>query len=467
MLYMRTLLYAAIITAAAFVSGCATTSRINALKPEPSANAPVVYQSSTSFINLPVTVGLADIESQVNKIMTGLIYEDNNLEDDKIMMKVWKTAPIKLTDNNGKLQSIVPIKITANVKYGTSALGMDLYDTREFNMDAVVTFNSTVSMSNWKMATTTTLESLKWQESPTITIAGKKVAITYLINPAVKIFKSKIETKLDQAIAKTTDFKPQVLDAMEKLSTPFLTSEQYEAWFKLNPLELYVTDAVLSKKQITMAMGLKCTIQTIVGQKPKNNFKKEDVTLTAVSKMPDKINAMVAAISTYESASKVITKNFHGQEFGSGKRKVTVQKVDLWNKDGKMIIALDMTGSINGTIYLSGFPNYNPVTKEIYFDQMDYILNTKSVLMKTANWLAEGIILKKIQESCRYSIKDNLEEGKKNLLPYLKNYSPMPGIFVNGTLNDFEFDKVELTNNAIIAFIKTSGTMDVKIDGLK
>jgi hypothetical protein len=464
---MRTLLYAAIITAAAFVSGCATTSRINALKPEPSANAPVVYQSSTSFINLPVTVGLADIESQVNKIMTGLIYEDNNLEDDKIMMKVWKTAPIKLTDNNGKLQSIVPIKITANVKYGTSALGMDLYDTREFNMDAVVTFNSTVSMSNWKMATTTTLESLKWQESPTITIAGKKVAITYLINPAVKIFKSKIETKLDQAIAKTTDFKPQVLDAMEKLSTPFLTSEQYEAWFKLNPLELYVTDAVLSKKQITMAMGLKCTMQTIVGQKPKNNFKKEDVTLTAVSKMPDKINAMVAAISTYESASKVITKNFHGQEFGSGKRKVTVQKVDLWNKDGKMIIALDMTGSINGTIYLSGFPNYNPVTKEIYFDQMDYILNTKSVLMKTANWLAEGIILKKIQESCRYSIKDNLEEGKKNLLPYLKNYSPMPGIFVNGTLNDFEFDKVELTNNAIIAFIKTSGTMDVKIDGLK
>jgi hypothetical protein len=464
---MRTLLYAAIITAAAFVSGCATTSRINALKPEPSANTPVVYQSSTSFINLPVTVGLADIEGQVNKIMTGLIYEDNNLEDDKIMMKVWKTAPIKLTDNNGKLQSIVPIKITANVKYGTSALGMDLYDTREFNMDAVVTFNSTVSMSNWKMATTTTLESLKWQESPTITIAGKKVAITYLINPAVKIFKSKIETKLDQAIAKTTDFKPQVLDAMEKLSTPFLTSEQYEAWFKLNPLELYVTDAVLSKKQITMAMGLKCTMQTIVGQKPKNNFKKEDVTLKAVSKMPDKINAMVAAISTYESASKVITKNFQGQEFGSGKRKVTVQKVDLWNKDGKMIIALDMTGSINGTIYLSGFPNYNPVTKEIYFDQMDYVLNTKSVLMKTANWLAEGIILKKIQESCRYSIKDNLEEGKKNLLPYLKNYSPMPGIFVNGTLNDFEFDKVELTNNAIIAFIKTSGTMDVKIDGLK
>jgi len=208
-------------------------------------------------------------------------------------------------------------------------------------------------------------------------------------------------------------------------------------------------------------------MQTIVCQKPQNKFRKEDVVLKAVKKMPDQINATVAAVSTYESASKVITTNFRGQEFGSGSRKVTVQKVDLWNKDGKMIIALDMTGSINGTIYLTGFPNYNPVTKEIYFDQMDYVLNTKSVLMKTANWLAEGVILRKIQENCRYSIQANLEEGKKNLLPYLKNYSPVPGIFVNGTLNDFEFDKVQLTDKAIIAFIKTSGRMDVKIDGMK
>lgn len=447
--------------------GCATSKKIEALKPEPSNNTPVVYQTTTSFINLPVSISLADIETQTNKFLTGLIYEDNIIEDDEITMKVWKTAPIKFVEQNGKLQSIVPIKIQANVKYGTSALGMNMYDTREFNLDGIVTLNSAVGLSNWKLTTATSLESLKWNESPTITVAGKKVAITYLINPALKIFKSKIETKLDQAIAKVADFKPQVLDALDKISTPFLTSEQYEAWFKLNPMELYVTDAKLSKSRITMDMGLKCTMQTVVGQKPANNFKKESVVLKPVSKMPEKISAVVAAVSTYENASKVITKNFQGQVFGDGSRKVTVQKVDLWNKDGKIIVALDMTGSINGTIYLSGIPNYNPVTKEIYFEQMDYILNTKSVLMKTANWLAGGMILKKIQENCRYSIQPNLEEGKKNLLPYLNNYSPMPGIFVNGTLSDFEFEKVEVTNKAIIAFIKTTGKMDIKIDGMK
>ncbi|WP_417350808.1 DUF4403 family protein [Flavobacterium alkalisoli] len=449
------------------LSGCSTAKRIEALKPEPSTNTPAVYQTTTSFVNMPVTISVSDIENQLNKFFTGLIYEDNNINDDDITLKIWKTAPIKFTEQKGRLQSVLPIKISTKVKYGTTALGVSLKDVRDFDLNAIVTLDSKVGLKNWKLSTVTTLESLKWQESPTTTIAGQKIAITYLINPAVKLFKSKIEQMLDDAIANTTDFKPQVLDALQKISTPFLSNEQYEAWFMLTPVELYVTDAVLSKKQITMDMGLKCTMQTIIGQKPVSTFKKDNVVLKAVSKMPDKINVVVAGISTYENASKIMTRNFQGQEFGSGSRKVLVNKVDLWHKDGKMIIALNMSGSINGTVYLSGYPSYNATTKEIYFDKLDYVLDTKSVLMKTANWLAEGTVLRKIQENCRYSITENLEEGKKSLSPYLNNYSPMAGIFVNGNLNDFEFDKIELTDNAIIAFIKTSGKMDIKIDGLK
>jgi hypothetical protein len=460
---MKSLLLPLLIVAGSLVTGCSASKKIQALKPEPGNTTDVVYQQSTSFISLPVTIAMSDVETQINKFLTGLIYEDKNIEGDDITMKVWKTAPIKFTEQKGKLQTVVPVKVTANIRYG--ALGV--YDTREFNLDAVVTFTSKVGLSNWKMTTETDLTSLDWNESPTVSIAGKKVAITYLINPAIKLFKAKIENEIDKAISQSVNFKPQVLDALEKVSTPFLTSEQYETWFKLTPVELYVTDAALSKKNITMAMGLKCTMETSVGKQPKSNFKKESVTLKSVKTMPDKVTATVAAVSTYESASKIITKNFVGQEFGSGSKKVTVQKVELWSKDSRMIVALDLTGSINGTIYLSGYPNYNAVTKEIYFDQMDYVLDTKSALMRTANWLAEGIILKKIQENCRYSIKQNLEDGKKNMMPYLSNYSPMPGIYINGTLDDFVFDKVELTNNAIIAFIKGSGKIDLKVDGMK
>ena len=132
-----------------------------------------------------------------------------------------------------------------------------------------------------------------------------------------------------------------------------------------------------------------------------------------------------------------------------------------------MVIALEMLGSINGTVYLTGFPQYNETTKEIYFDQLDYVLDTKSKLLKTANWLAQGMVLRKIQESCRYSIQPNLEEGKQSMMNYLKNYSPMPGVFVNGKIDDVQFQKIQLTNKAIIAFIKVKGNVKVAVDGIK
>ena len=445
-------------------NSCSTTQRIEALKPLPSDDTPMVYNTKTSFVNMPLEISLKEIENQLNKTLNGEIYNDSNLEDDKTEMKITKTAPIRIVEKNGKIQTILPLKIWSKFKYGTDFMGLN--DTREINLNGTITLISDLHLSNWKMSTTSKIDDFEWSESPTIVVAGRNVPITYIINPTLSIFKSKIAKKIDEAIENSCDFKPYVLDVLEKISTPFLTSEQYQTWFKLIPIEVYVTDAVLGKSQINMDLGLKCNMQTMVGLKPKNTFDRKDIQFKAVAKVPEKLTANIAAISTYESASKIISSNFNGKEFASGSRKIVVQNVALWQKDGKIIIALDMTGSINGTIYLSGIPNYNTVTKEIYFEQMDYVLNSKGLLTRTANWLLQGVVLKKIQGNCRYSIKENLDEGKKSLLPYLNNYSPMKGVFVNGIMNDFDFEKVEVTDKAIIAFITATGEMNVKIDGM-
>ena len=448
-----------------FLFGCSSATKIEALKPEPSLNTPVVYNTTTSFVNMPMDVTLKDIENQLNKSLNGLIYDDSNMEDDKTEMKIWKTSAIKLVEKNGKIQSVLPLKIWSKFKYGTDFMGLN--DTREIEANGTITLVSSVSLSNFKMSTQSTIEDFEWTESPTILVAGKKVPITYILTPTLSIFKSKVSKKIDEAIEKTCDFKPYVLDILETMSNPFETSPEYETWFRMVPIEVYNTDAVLKNNTVTLDLGLKCNMQTLVGQRPKNGFDRTTIAFKPVTKMPNKTTATIAAVSTYESASRIMTKNFQGKEFANGSRKIVVQKVDLWHKEGKMIVALSMTGSINGTIYLSGIPNYNPITKEIYFENLDYVLSTKGLLTRTANWLLQGMILNKIKENCRYSIKENLDEAKKNMLPYLNNFSPMKGVFVNGTLDDFEFEKVELNNQAIIAFIKASGKMNVHIDGME
>ncbi|RZJ73982.1 DUF4403 family protein [Flavobacterium sp.] len=461
----RNLVYT--ISATAILTGCGSTSKIDALRPEPDNATPLLYETAPSFIDLPVKMKLKDIENQVNKYMTGLIYEDKNIEDDDLQMQIYKQGPILLSNENGKIKTILPLKVNVKYRIGTKSLGVDLTSTREFNLNGKITLLSNVAVSNWKMLTKTELKSIDWTESPTTTVMGRQVPITYVVNPAIKLYGSKIEKSIDEAIEKSMDFKPNVLDALEKLAAPIQMSEAYESWLRTVPTEIYTTDAKLEKDAISMEMGLKCTMETFVGKKPDAKFDRSKIVLKPVAKMPDHFTANIAAVSTYADASRIMSQNFANQEYGEGSKKVKVTKVEIWHKSGKMIIALDMVGSMNGTIYLAGFPQYNEKTQEIYFDQLDYVLDTKSKLMRTANWLMNGYILKKMQESCRYSIKPNLEEGRKNMMTYLNNYSPMPGVFVNGSIGDINFGKIQLTNQAVIAFVTVNGKIDVKIDGMK
>ena len=172
------------------MNSCSTTQKIESLKPLPSDDAPMVYKTNTSFVNMPLEITLKEIENQLNKTMSGQIYEDSNLEDDKTEMKIWKTAPIRLIEKDGKIQTVLPLKIWSKFKYGTEFMGLN--DTKEINLNGVFILSSTVKLSNWKMNTVSKIEDFQWAESPSIVVAGKNVPITYIINPTLSIFKSKI-----------------------------------------------------------------------------------------------------------------------------------------------------------------------------------------------------------------------------------------------------------------------------------
>ena len=451
-----------------FLGSCSTSNKIAALKPEADYNnAQVVYEKQISYVNLPVELSIADLQNQTNKYLNGLIFEDNQMDGDNMMLKVWKQAPILISEKGGKLQMELPLKVWAKVKYGIEKFGLSAYDTREFNLNGKIKLNTVAGLSNWKLTTKTQIENIDWVESPSINIAGRNMPITYVINPALSAFKSRIASTMDKAISESLDIRPYVLEALEQVSQPFEVNKEYDTWFALQPVELYATKAVIANKKITVNMGMKAFLETSVGHKPTLTFDKSKLQLKAVDKMPNEFNANVAGFTTYKYAASLMQKNFAGQKFESGKRSVTVNKVDLWGKGDKIIVDLGMSGSINGEVYLSGVPVYDPVKKEIYLDQLDFVLDSKSKLLKAADWLTHGLIVNKIAENCRFSIAETLNEGTKTMAGFLNNYQPVKGVKVNGALTELAPNKVFLTPNAMIAMVAAKGKVSIVIDGME
>ena len=447
------------------LSGCGTSTKIQAIKPEAESNKDFAYTAKTSYLGMPVSIEILDIQHVLNKNIKQLIYTDSILDDDNLEVKIWKTNTITLTQDKDKIRTIVPIKIWLKYKYGTEFMGLN--DTREFNLNGTISVLSSVSLSNWQLKTKSVIEKIDWIESPSIQIAGKNVAITYLVNPALSWFKTDIAKQLDELITKTCDFKPQVLDAIKAISTPYLVNDKFETWFSINPIELYATDASIVKGKVIMDLGMKATLRTIIGDKPAEKINWNQLKITKVKSIPNHFNGTIAALSNYKSASRIVTNNFKGETFTSGKKKVTIDHVEMWQKKEKIIIALSMNGTLNGTIYLSGIPKFNAEKQEIFFENLDYVLDTKNVLHKSASWLLNGVILKKIHENCRYSIANDIANGKETLKEFLSNYSPIKGVYVNGKLENLTFEKFDLLNNGIVSFINTTGNVSITINGLE
>ena len=210
---------------------CSSPTKITSFKPEPDDAVPLAYDNSPSYINLPISLQLKDIENKTNSLLNGLIYEDTIIEDDNIEVKIWKVAPIQFENStgqndNGKLKTTLPLKVTVRYRIGTTKLGIQLYNTKEFNLNGVVTLISDVDLSNWKLSTTTKFQSIEWNESPTMKLLGKNIPVTFLINSSLPLFKAKIERKIDESISKSMDFKPNVLSALEKIALPFQISQE-------------------------------------------------------------------------------------------------------------------------------------------------------------------------------------------------------------------------------------------------
>ena len=320
-----------------YISSCSTSKQVLALKPLPNySSTEVIYEKQLSFISMPVEIAVKDLQTQTNKYLNGLIYEDNSLEDDNLMMKVYKESPIIISEQNGKIIMDLPLKIAGKVKYGLTQFGLNLSDTKDFYLNGTVRLNSLVGLKDWKIITKTTIQDVKWKEAPSVTVAGKSIPITYLINPALNLFKSNLSKLVDNAISESLDIKPYVLDALQTFSEPIKVNDEYESWFAMQPVEVYSTKAIIANQKITANLGLKTYLETSIGRKPSVVFDRNSITLKAVDKMPDEFKANVAAFAPYNYASSVVQKNFAGQKFESGSRSVVVNKVDLWGKDGKM-----------------------------------------------------------------------------------------------------------------------------------
>jgi hypothetical protein len=120
---------------------------------------------------------------------------------------------------------------------------------------------------------------------------------------------------------------------------------------------------------------------------------------------------------------------------------------------------------LNGKVYLKGKPYYDAATTSIRIKDLDYDLDTRNKLAKTADWLAHGKFLKMMEPYFAFSVAPQLEEGKKQIQENLAGNKFNKNIQLAGKLNELVPGAMYVTPAGIQAVITARGKLDVQVAG--
>ena len=170
----------------------------------------------------------------------------------------------------------------------------------------------------------------------------------------------------------------------------------------------------------------------------------------------------------YDSLNAIINKQMAGTiiPVGSGlfKRNIRVDSVRLLGGGSKMYVQVYLSKGIKGVVYLEGKPNWDGALQELRMDNLEFHMKSKQLLVRTASWLMDGAIEKKIKEACKFQLADRMR-SMQYLIMLKMNQQLYAGISSKGYINRLSVENLITNPKGIDIGASAAGRLFLDVDG--
>jgi len=458
----RTLFQLALI---AILFSCKT--QLSTIKPDENY-VPATIENKPSTIALAIELDILQLEKSINNTIKGTIYEDNNIDDDNLMVKVIKQQDIHFGVVGNTINCSLPLKIWVKYRLKRTVLGVTVNSDYEATGAMTLDVSSVFNLSkDWKVNTTTTIGKYQWTEKPTINAVGMSIPVSFVADMAIKSLKSKISASVDKAITDNVNIRNPMEQTWNLMQNPVNVNKDYDLWLKVNPLAIYSTPIIGKGNKISFNMGINTIIETSVGSAltaAPTKTKLPDYQISNEVKPEFLINTNINV--SFQKITDIAQKYIVGKEYKEGKKHIKIDKVTMFGKGDTLVVVIDVEGSANGTIYCVGKLQYDATAQALTITNFDFEMKTRNALLKSANWLMHKSFLKMIEPMLTIPLKDQMQGALTAGNSFMKGYQIRKGVTLKGNLNNVLFDKITITPQSIIIGGTISGSMKIELGEL-
>jgi hypothetical protein len=235
-------------------------------------------------------------------------------------------------------------------------------------------------------------------------------------------------------------------------------------YFSLNPKKLRMQNINAQNDLLNISIGISAT--------PVVSFARPGGAVTTVPNLsaannPGGFNIYLEAALQYDSLSGVMNGYLRDKRFnlseGLIKKHIIVKEAGVsGDEGGNMRIRLLFEGSHKGTIYFRGKPSYNPETKTIEVKDLDYDLETKDFLLKTARWLFNKKIISELKKYTVFDLSSYYNTATTTINSWL-NREWTKGIRGAGSVRDLTLTNVYALPQHLLIRSNCTGQLSVSI----
>ncbi len=431
-----------------------------------------------STITLPISVPTSVLEQALNQQLTGVLYQDNDLTDDDLAVKVTKTGAIKLKAEFSKLIIEIPLKVWAKGRWQWNAceLCKSLQKTEETEFDLVVRTESRLQvLPNYQLKSTTTGDFVWGAQKPSLSLGPLKINLAPFIEPELKAQLNPMLQRLDKELQQKVNLQTYLTDAWRQLQQPYLLHEGYKTWLTLVPQGVRLTPLELQNNQLSLQVGIDALLSVVTGQKPTATPPLPLPAFSPTRTLPQEAQIQINSDVSFAYLTAMLQQELNQKTFTfeDGKQQLTIHDVALTGAGSQFLLALDASGhaktglftkKFQGKIYLKGTPYYDAPTQSLKVRDLAYDVQTQDQLVNAANWLLGNKFKAQLQQQMVFSVKDQLTATRQALQSGLSQTRLHEQVVLRGSHFTFDADTLFLTPTGVRALFVASGKLAVVVE---
>jgi hypothetical protein len=311
----------------------------------------------------------------------------------------------------------------------------------------------------WRVQSKTTFDEPVFIEP--CQLAGLNLDATPLLKSVLQPRLTALAQRIDGIIRDRTEARKRAETVWQKLQEPVELAPNQ--WLEFNPRDARVSP-ITSNGTLVVKASVNLTMEPRIvnGSKPlKSQLPLPALQLTPV--LQEGFHLALPITVDYGRINPRLEQDMIGQEFRTplGDR-VKVEGVQLYGSGDKLILAVKVSGGVNGTLYATGTPTFDEGAGVLRFVDLDFTVDTRNVLVRSANWMFHQDILSELTAQAFIDLSGQLQSLRSRLETALTR-DLGPGARLEGEVSTLRPRGIYPTAGGVEVHMIAEGTMWVEL----